>query len=364
MNKGGDASDSASERAGKAEKELLKIWYGGQQPGLIKQATLESLTLVYRLLRLASRQTTKTMACKMPTNPPVLVVGNLIAGGAGKTPVVMAVCRHLSSTGRKVGIVSRGYGRSGKSALLIDPAKPLPSAHDAGDEPLFLATETRCPVAVCADRTQAVDTLLSAFPDLDLIVSDDGLQHHRLKRQLEWVVFDERGQGNGKLLPAGPLREPLSRLNTVDAVLCSNVSTARLSNSLNLPAQPNWYSIEVKLAGFRHLKSGQLLNIEQAQARWKHGSVLAFTGIGNPEKLFQALNASGIVLQNTVGLPDHYNYPDNFCAQFDQQVLITSGKDAVKLIASNHKVWVAEITVELPPALTQALEDCIGSTID
>ena len=364
MKNSGRADNSASNDTGKLEKELLLIWYGGQQPGVIKRVALDSLTLIYRLLRLLTQQDAKAKASKAPTSPPTLVVGNLIAGGAGKTPIVMAVCRHLSSTGRKVGIVSRGYGRSAKGALLIDPAQPLPSAQDAGDEPLFLATETQCPVAICADRTKAVETLLTAFPDLDLIVSDDGLQHHRLKRQLEWVVFDERGQGNGKLLPAGPLREPLSRLNTVDAVLCSNVSTARLSNSLNLPAQPNWYSIEVKLTGFRHLKSGQLLNIEQAKAQWKHGSFMAFTGIGNPEKLFQALNASGILLQNTVGLPDHYNYPDNFCAQFDQQVLITSGKDAVKLNSSNPKVWVAEITVELPPALTQALEDCIGSTID
>ena len=364
MNNDGRVSDNGRDGTGKLEKELLKIWYGGQQPGLITQTTLESLTLLYRLLRFLSRQNTKAKASKLHTNPPLLVVGNLIAGGAGKTPVVMAVCRHLSSTGRKVGIVSRGYGRSGTGALLIDPAQPLPSAQDAGDEPLFLATETQCPVAICADRTQAVDTLLSAFPDLDLIVSDDGLQHHRLKRQLEWVVFDERGQGNGKLLPAGPLREPLSRLNSVDAVLCSNMSTLRLSAALKLPEQHNWHAVEVKLAGFRHLQSGEFLNLGQAKVQWKDSSVMAFTGIGNPEKLFKAIRIAGIELQETRGLPDHYSYPIDFCAQFDQPILITSGKDAVKLNASNPKVWVAEITVELPPALTQALEDCIGSTID
>lgn len=364
MNSRGRADEHAGEREGKFEKKLLQIWYGGHKPGVFKQAALDGLTWIYSLLRLISRQDAKARASKVLTSPPILVVGNLIAGGAGKTPIAMAVCHHLSSTGRNVGIISRGYGRSGTGAWLIDPAKPLPSAHDVGDEPLFLATETRCPVAICADRTKAVDILLTAFPDLDLIVSDDGLQHHRLKRQLEWVVFDERGQGNGKLLPAGPLREPLARLTTVDAVLCSNMSTSRLSANLKLPEQANWHSVQVQLAAFRHLQSGEVLNLEQAKARWKDQPIVAFTGIGNPEKLFRALNASGIPLQHTVSLPDHYNYPDDFCAQFNQQVLITSGKDAVKLIGSNPKVWVAEIAVEMPPALTQALEDCIGSTID
>jgi tetraacyldisaccharide 4'-kinase len=146
--------------------------------------------------------------------------------------------------------------------------------------------------------------------------------------------------------------------------LCSNLSTSRLSEALRLPEQRNWHSVQVRLCGFRHLQSGELLDLQQAETQWKDLSVLAFTGLGNPEKLFRALRASGIDLQNTVSLPDHYRYPDDFCAQFNQQVLITSGKDAVKLDTSNPKVWVAEITVELPPALKQALEDCIGSTID
>lgn len=352
------------DRKARLETALLQIWYGGYQPGWPTHTILNLLEGVYKGLRLLSRQHSKTLSCKRNTNPPVLVVGNLIAGGAGKTPIVMAVCQHLCAAGKKVGIVSRGYGRKGSRTVLIDPSKPLPQASEVGDEPLFLCAQTHCPVAVCADRAEALDTLLSAFPDLDLVVSDDGLQHHRLVRQLEWVVFDERAQGNGRLLPAGPLREPLSRLNTVDAILASNIGIEQLSGALNMPSQNNWHAVCVLLQGFRHLQTGQFMSTGQATEHWKGKPLLAFTGIANPEKLFKAIRIAGIELQETRGLPDHYSYPIDFCAQFDQPILITSGKDAVKLNASNPKVWVAEINVELPLALTQALEDCIGSTID
>lgn len=352
------------DRKAKLETALLQIWYGGHKPGWLANSVLNILEHVYKNLRLLSRQHSKILSSKRNTNPPVLVVGNLIAGGAGKTPIVMAVCQHFSAAGKKVGIVSRGYGRKGNRAFLIDPGKPLPQASEVGDEPLFLCAQTHCPVAVCTDRAEALDTLLSAFPDLDLVVSDDGLQHHRLPRQFEWVVFDERAHGNGRLLPAGPLREPLSRLGTVDAVLASNIGIEQLSTALNIASQNNWHAVHVSLHGFHHLPTGQFMSADQAAAAWKGTPLLAFTGIANPDKLFKAIQATGIELQETRGLPDHYSYPIDFCAQFDQPILITSGKDAVKLNASNPKVWVAEINVELPPALTQALEDCIGSTID
>lgn len=355
---------SANKNKARLEASLLEIWYGGHKPGLLKQASLNGLELIYKVLRTLSRQDTKARLSKKQTKPPVLVVGNLIAGGAGKTPIVMAICQYLSSQNKQVGIVSRGYGRSSSRAALIDPSKPLPSALQVGDEPLFLCAETHCPVAVCADRNQAVETLVSAFPDLDLIVSDDGLQHHRLARQIEWVVFDERAHGNGRLLPAGPLREPLARLNSVEAVLSSNMSTEALAAALNRPAQSNWHEVHVSLRGFRQLQTGKFMTLEQARESWKESSLLAFTGMANPEKLFKAIESAGFSLSETRALPDHFRYPESFCAHFNQAVLITGGKDAVKLNASNSKVWVAEIHVDLPPALTQALEECIGSTTD
>ncbi|MEW6205111.1 MAG: tetraacyldisaccharide 4'-kinase [Pseudomonadota bacterium] len=352
------------DRKARIESALLQIWYGGQTPGLFTGLTLNALEAVYKGLRWATGQNRKARAAKKTCLPPVLVVGNLIAGGAGKTPIVMAVCQYVAARGGKVGIVSRGYGRSTNTPVLIDPAHSSPDAGDAGDEPLFLSRETGCPVAVCADRNQAVQLLLTHFPDLDLIVSDDGLQHHHLARQIEWVVFDRRAHGNGRMLPAGPLREPLSRLDTVDAVLCSNICPEALSKALNWPCGDDWHAIEVQLVGFRQLISGHVLTIEQAREQWKSLALAAFTGIADPNKLFDAIQSAGLNLDASRGLPDHFNYPDDFCTQFNQQVLITSGKDAVKLSDSNPKVWVAEISVKLPPALTQALEDCIGPTID
>ncbi|WP_341236468.1 tetraacyldisaccharide 4'-kinase [uncultured Limnobacter sp.] len=351
-------------RKAQVESGLLQIWYGGHKPSLIVGLSLSLLELIYKSLRWVSRQNKKSVAAKKACRPPVLVIGNLIAGGAGKTPIVMAVCQHFLANGQQVGIVSRGYGRSAQTPMLIDPGQTLPAASEVGDEPLFLSHETGCPVAVCADRSQAVNLLLRHFPDLSLIVSDDGLQHHRLARQLEWVVFDSRAHGNGRLLPAGPLREPLARLDSVDAVLCSNIAPQVLSKALNRPVQNNWHAIQVQLTGFSQLSSGLFLTIDQAKEHWKGLKLVAFTGMGNPEKLFAALRSAGLNLDASHGLPDHFNYPEDFCAQFIQQVLITSGKDAVKLDHSNPKVWVAEISVTLPPALTQALEDCIGPTID
>lgn len=348
----------------KIESALLQIWYGGRKPGILTGLTLNALEVAYKSLRWATGQHSKACAAKKSCSPPVLVVGNLIAGGAGKTPIVMAICQHLLTQGKKVGIVSRGYGRSTNTPILIDPAQRMPEANDTGDEPLFLSRETGCPVAVCADRNQAVQLLLSRFPDLHLIVSDDGLQHHRLARQIEWVVFDRRAHGNGQMLPAGPLREPISRLNSVDAVLCSNISPQALSKALKWPARDSWHAITVNLTGFRQLSSGHTLTIEQAREQWNSLTLAAFTGIADPNKLFDAIRSAGLNLDVSSGLPDHFNYPADFCAQFKQQVLITSGKDAVKLNDSNSKVWVAEINVKLPPALIQALEDCLGPTID
>lgn len=346
------------------EAALLQVWYGAHKPAPVFAFGLSMLESLYKALRLLTRQHEKSIRSRGRTQPPVLVVGNLIAGGAGKTPIVMAVCNTMRAAGKKVGIVSRGYGRSASEAFLINPQSPLPKAADVGDEPLFLAMQTHCPVAVGADRNAALELLLKAFPDIDLVVSDDGLQHHRLKRQLEWVVFDSRGQGNGRLLPAGPLREPLSRLNRVDAVLASNTSLKQLEQSLGMKATGNWQEVKVDLQGFRHLKTGKYLSADQAREAWKHHSITAFTGIGNPDKLFSALEKHGLALDQGMGLPDHFDYPADFCTQFNQTILITSGKDAVKLDATNPKLWVAEICIDLPPALTKALEDCIGSTID
>lgn len=348
----------------KLEASLLKIWYDGQKPSASNAVVLNLLEGIYKALRSLSGQDRKSLGSKAPTKPPVLVVGNLIAGGAGKTPIVMAVCQALRARGKSVGIVSRGYGRSSAKPFLIDPAQPMPSAREVGDEPLFLATQTGCPLAVGSDRNAALQLLLDQFPHTDLVVADDGLQHHRLKRQLEWVVFDARGQGNGRLLPAGPLREPVSRLAHVDAVIASNIGLAQLQQSLKLGAEANWYEVSVNLSGFRNQQTREFLTPTEANQLWQTKTIAAFSGIADPNKLFNALKKHGLVPTAQLGLPDHFDYPSDFCTQFDQSILITSGKDAVKLRELNPRLWVAEISVDLPSALIKSLEDSIGSTTD
>lgn len=355
---------SGQGRKASLEAWLLQVWYKGHRPGFPVSFCLALLEYVYGALRLLSRQNKKTRASKTTTTPPLLVIGNLIAGGAGKTPLVMAICKHLKQSGKTVGIVSRGYGRSGNAVTLLRPGQGQAKALEVGDEPLFLLEQTGCPVAVGSARSEAVRTLLNEYPNLNLIVSDDGLQHHRMQRQIEWVVFDARGKGNGRLLPAGPLREPLGRLKSVDAIIASNMTPERLANLLAIPAENNWYTVEVDVLGFRNLASGQFLGTQEALSEWKTQRLAFFTGLANPDKLFGALLEKGLKPERTLALPDHYAYPGDFCDQFDEQVLITSGKDAVKLGNTNPKLWVAEIDVKLPPALIQTLEEALGPTTD
>jgi len=346
------------------ETFLLQIWYGGHQPAIWHRAWLNTLECVYKCIGQLSRHRTRILRSRGHTAPPLLVIGNLIAGGAGKTPLVMAVCKALTKKGFQVGIVSSGYGRSQTQVLLLEPGHNLPSADQVGDEPLYLCTHTHCPIAVASKRAMAVEKLIEAYPDLDLIVSDDGLQHIALRRQIEWVVFDSRGHGNGRLLPAGPLREPLDRLAFVDAVLATNTSIDALAEQTGQAKTNNWHRVDLHITGFRHACTEQWIEAQRAAERWNSLTLAAFSGIANPKKFFHSLNQLGIDPEQTMALPDHHDYPGNFCDQFSEDVLITTGKDAVKLIPPNPKLWVAEIDLELPPALLKSLEDCIGPTID
>ncbi|HEX4879552.1 MAG TPA: tetraacyldisaccharide 4'-kinase, partial [Limnobacter sp.] len=174
----------------------------------------------------------------------------------------------------------------------------------------------------------------------------------------------DRGRGNGGFLPAGPLREPLSRLNLADAVLASNLTCHALAEQLGMPEARHWHSVRVCLSGFKHAASGKTLGLEEARQQWQSTPVASFTGLGNPEKLFGALRQAGIVLNASLALPDHHDYPTGFCEQFEEQVLITSGKDAVKLWPHDPRLWIADIQVALPTPLTQALEDHIGRSTD
>jgi tetraacyldisaccharide 4'-kinase len=374
-------------KQGSFEKKLTDIWYHGTPAGWLG-VPLGLLGLIYRGLRVLTQQHSKALASRKLTYPPVLIVGNLIAGGAGKTPIVLAVCETLKEQGLKVGIVSRGYGKQSSTVLVLSPrlagtvgaASQLEDSTkthsiDAkliGDEPAWLLEQTQCPIAVGTQRKQAYLALIERHPDLDLVVSDDGLQHHKLERTLEWVVFDDRMAGNQKMIPAGPLREPLTRLNTVDAILASNVPADRLRAALGLPETFNDFAHqsagihEVKVIPhqFRHLQTGQTLSPSEAQTLWATKNVCAFAGLGNPGKFFKALKEISIPVKEWIGLPDHFDYPPAFCESLPHDVLLTTGKDAVKLPQLEPRLWVVDVKVTLPPALIHQLENAIGRSFD
>lgn len=264
---------------------------------------------------------------------PVIVVGNVVAGGSGKTPIVQAIVQHLKSRGLQVGVVSRGYGRTATDCREVTAGS---NAADVGDEPLLIAKNCGVPVFVALDRVGAARELLKAHPDTQLIVSDDGLQHYALARDVEICVFDSRGTGNGWLLPAGPLREPWPR--PVDLVIGPGAHTAERT----LAAEA------VRADGTRK----PLSNLR---------GVIAVAGIANPQSFFDMLNAAGVAVERTLALPDHHD----FAAALDAPgEIVCTEKDAVKLWRTRPDAWAVPLQVRLDAAFWTALDAKLSSTLD
>lgn len=273
---------------------------------------------------------------------PVVVVGGITVGGTGKTPVIIALVDALNQRGLRVGVVSRGYGGSAGN----HPVRVTPNADPrvVGDEPLLIALKTGCPTVVCRRRTAALALLES--DSLDLILSDDGLQHYAMARAFEVVVLDaHRGVGNGHLIPMGPLREPVERLASVDWVLYRSGSD---------PAS----AVTYQLLGFRHLLSDTFVSVADAQSQWLQDSshqLALVAAIGQPEQFFQTLRDQGFIGE-TFAYADHHRLPADKLNLIRADVIITTEKDAVKMTDSgDQRVWVLEIAAQLPPALINTL---------
>jgi tetraacyldisaccharide 4'-kinase len=270
---------------------------------------------------------------------PVIVVGNVTVGGTGKTPTVIALVEALRAAGFQPGIVSRGYG-----ARIVRPTAvtPASSPQAAGDEPLLIARRTGAPVWVCPDRVAAAQALCAAHRDVDVIVSDDGLQHYRLARDVEVVVFDHRLGGNGFLLPAGPLREPLSRRR--DATLINN------PYERTLPPWPNTYALQLTPGDAWHLGNPEL---RRPLAQFSGDRLMAAAGIGSPERFFATLRAAGLT-PATRALPDHYAFTTNPFTDVDADAILITEKDAVKL-GSWHdaRIWVVPVEAALDHRLIE-----------
>jgi tetraacyldisaccharide 4'-kinase len=261
---------------------------------------------------------------------PVIIVGNILVGGTGKTPMVIWLVQKLRAEGYKPGIISRGYGGEAEHYPFEVKAVTSPSA--AGDEPVLMSRRTGAPMFVDPNRPRAARALLEQHPEVDIIISDDGLQHYALQRDIEIVMIDaRRGLGNGFLIPAGPLRESRKRLTTVDFVV-TNGPSANADYRMGLSAgelKPVRGGVDLMpMDGFRYQK------------------VHAVAGIGYPDRFFDTLRAHGIeVIEHP--FPDHHNYSVGDLQFQDDLPVIMTEKDAVKCgrIAPPHS-WFLPVSAE------------------
>jgi len=369
-----------------------RVWYGGHWLGVL----LAPLSGVYRAV-LGVRRLARRLRPAKPLAAPVVVVGNLTAGGTGKTPLVIHLARRLQARGRRVGVVSRGYrARVGRFPHRVSESD---DAFAVGDEPKLIAQETGCPVVIAPRRREAA-LVLARHCDVEVVLSDDGLQHSALPRALEIVVVDgDRQFGNGRLLPAGPLREPVSRLDEADYVVV-NVGDkaadggARHSHSVrpvdagkgaddavasvggdaragkNVGASgadplSNAPQMRVRLSSFRHLVSGRRESVGHFDGQRVH----ACAGIGNPRRFFDSLARAGIEVRRHE-FPDHYVWRAEDVLFNDDLPVVMTAKDGVKCAALAHSgaealqpVWIAEIETRLDAGFEEALLSRIEALI-
>ncbi|MGH8212622.1 MAG: tetraacyldisaccharide 4'-kinase [Rhodanobacteraceae bacterium] len=267
---------------------------------------------------------------------PVIVVGNITVGGTGKTPLVMALVEALRAHGFQPGVVSRGYGGGARAPMLLDEN---PDPREVGDEPALIGLRTGVPIAVGRDRPAAARLLLDH--DVDVIVADDGLQHHALKRDIEICVVDGvRRFGNGRLLPAGPLREQTSRLDEMDFIVCNG-------------GEPRHGEIPMRLRAdnARNLRDGSLRSLHE----FANTRVHAVAGIGNPSNFFGTLREYGIDSVEHA-FPDHYAYAAHDLQFGDGLPVLMTEKDAVKCCSfAREDWWNVPVSGEFPPTFPDAL---------
>ena len=301
-------------------ERLTAAWYAGH-PALLLLRPLECL---YRRVVAAKRRRFEAGEGDIYRAPvPVLVVGNITVGGTGKTPMILWLIEYCRQRGLRVGVVSRGYGAKPPSLPWRVTAEQDPA--QAGDEPLLIVQRTGVPLLIDPDRSRAVRALLASEP-LDLILSDDGLQHYRLARDIELVLIDAaRGLGNRRCLPAGPLREPAERLQSVDAVLYNGASTDR----------DGGFAFTLQPQALINVRTGQRQSLEYFPA----GQALhAVAGIGNPQRFFTTLQA---LHWQPIAHPfaDHAPFTAQALEFHPALPLVMTEKDAVKCRAFAGEDW-------------------------
>ena len=281
---------------------------------------------------------------------PVIIVGNIFIGGTGKTPLTIWLAAALRAAGFVPGIISRGHGSAASAPRLVAPDA---QAAEVGDEPLLIARRSGCPVMVGRDRPAAARALLALHPQVNILISDDGLQHYALQRDVEIVLFDGRGGGNGWLLPAGPLREPLTRRRDFTVVNGGGDAGATMAGAFAMT-----------LAGTH---AEQLIDRTNRQplAVLRAQKLVAAAGIGNPARFFATVRAAGLDFV-ALPLPDHHDFLDDPFTGLDADIILITEKDAVKCgqieyLKHDPRLWVVPVTAQIDAALAeQIVEKCRG----
>ncbi|MFA7487436.1 MAG: tetraacyldisaccharide 4'-kinase [Lysobacteraceae bacterium] len=317
-------------------------WYGAAQPGVF----LGALSRLFRRIAVARRERYLAALAGDPSaarhlpqraEVPVIVVGNLAIGGAGKTPLTIALAQALSRRGFRPGVISRGYGRRGTTPHRV---QALDTPATAGDEPLLISRRAEVPVAVAARRIDAA-RLLTASGDVDVLIADDGLQHYALARDIEILVIDGvRRLGNARMLPAGPLREPASRRNACDFVVHNGGAPA-----------PGEIPMRLELLHAHPLAGGAAKALETLAGQKVH----AVAGIGHPERFFNSLRELGLEVEPHA-FADHHTFSAADLDFSDQAPVLMTEKDAVKCTAFAQPHWYAvPASARLPEAFFDAV---------
>ena len=316
------------------------------------QILLRPVSWLYRFLTAIRRVAFRIGLLKSHSaGVPVIIVGNVTVGGSGKTPLVLALAEALTMRGMHCGIVTRGYQR-GAAASTANVTHVLPENAQsplAGDEATLLARRSGVPVYAGARRSDTARTLLRNHPEVDVIIGDDGLQHYALRRDIEICVVDgARGLGNGELLPAGPLREPAARLNTVSAVVFNGKGGHATRNIAAIP------TFEMTLANefFINLKTDQCIDARTALAAFRGNRLHALAGTGHPQRFFAHLSGLGFAPVVTQPFPDHHSYRETDMPGPDADIILMTEKDAVKCGSfADERMWFMRIDAILPTEL-------------
>jgi tetraacyldisaccharide 4'-kinase len=322
---------------------LEKHW----QQITIVSLLLLPLALLFSMLARMRRIAYRFGLLKVVSAPlPVVVVGNLNVGGSGKTPLVIWLVKQLQARGYTPGVISRGYGGSGEMSAVHAASSP----GVVGDEPVLIARRTHCPLWVGGDRAAAANCLISSNPQVDIIISDDGLQHYRLGRDVEIAVIDGQRQfGNGLMLPAGPLREPISRLDKVDAAVVNGGQAPRMAVS----------AFAMRLVGNEFVNLADPSKRKPAQQFGKM-NLHAVAGIGDPERFFAQLRSFGLSI-TPHAFSDHHPFTASDVEFANADAVLMTEKDAIKCASFARDFWWA---LPVDAQIDSALADLVIEKIN